>query len=148
MKTLLIITLAGFWAIGATAQRIADLPQNKAVKTEQPVQTVQAASQDSIIFDKLEHNYGTIEYGGDGNTEFTFTNKGKAPIVLSNVRASCGCTTPEWTKTPVMPGEKGIVKVRYNTNLPGTFNKSLTVSSNAANANVVLLIKGTVKPKQ
>jgi len=154
MKTISILIFTSIFAISSTAQRISDLPQNKAAKpvvqtaqTAQSVQTVQTASQDSIIFDKLEYDYGTMEYGGDGNTEFTFTNKGKAPVVLSNVRASCGCTTPEWTKTPVAPGEKGTIKVKYNTNLPGTFNKSITVSSNAANSNVMLRIKGNVKPK-
>lgn len=145
MKTILIIILTSFFAISATAQRISDLPQNKAVKAAQPVQAV---SQDSIFFDKLEHDFGTMEFGGDGNTVFTFTNKGKSPVVLSNVSASCGCTTPDWTKTPVLPGQKGIVKVKYNTNLPGTFNKSVTVISNASNSSVILRIKGNVKPKQ
>ena len=153
MKTFSIFILTGIFAISANAQRIADLPQNKTAKPAQPVQPVQPsqtalpASQDSIIFDKLEHDYGTIEYGADGNMVFTFTNKGKTPIVLSNVRASCDCTTPEWTKTPVVPGEKGTIKVKYNTNLPGIFNKSITVTSNAANSNVLLRIKGNVKPK-
>lgn len=107
----------------------------------------QATVADSIVFDKLEHDYGTVEYAGDGNTVFTFTNKGKSPVVLSNVKASCGCTTPEWTKTPVAPGEKGEIKVKYNTNLQGTFNKSITVSSNAANSTVILRIKGQVMAK-
>lgn len=148
MKIISIFVITSFFAFQVTAQRISDLPQNKTAKATQPsqtAQTVHTTSQDSIIFDKLEHDYGTIEYGGDGNVVFTFTNKGKAPVVLSNVRASCGCTTPEWTKTPVLPGEKGIVKVRYNTNLPGTHNKSLTVNPNTVNANVVLHIKGSVK---
>jgi hypothetical protein len=150
MKTISIFVLISLFAISAMAQRISDLPQNKAAKQVRPVQTtqsVQTASQDSIIFDKLEHDYGTMEFGDDGNTVFTFTNKGKAPVVLSNVRASCGCTTPEWTKTPVGPGEKGEIKVKYNTNLPGTFNKSITVTSNAANSTVMLRIKGQVMAK-
>jgi hypothetical protein len=145
MKTISILILTSIFAISASAQRVADLSPNKSANSAQSIQT---ASQDSIIFDKLEHDYGTIEFGGDGNTVFTFTNKGKVPVVLTNVRASCGCTTPEWPKTPVGPGEKGEIKVKYNTNLPGTFNKSITVTSNAANANVLLRIKGNVKPKE
>lgn len=150
MKTSFGFILAMVLSFGLSAQRIADLPksqQPKTVQKTQPVRTVQAASQDSIVFEKLEHDYGTIAQGSDGNTEFKFTNKGKTPLVLSNVRASCGCTTPEWTKTPVAPGETGIVKVKYNTNLPGSFNKSITVSSNAANSSVMLRIKGNVTPK-
>jgi hypothetical protein len=106
-----------------------------------------ATPQDSIVFESTTHDYGTIVQGGDGNCEFKFTNKGKAPIILNNVQASCGCTTPEWTRTPVNPGEKGTIKVTYNTNNMGAFNKSITVSSNAINSPIVLSIKGLVNPK-
>lgn len=104
----------------------------------------QAAVSDSIIFDKLVHDYGTIEQGGDGNCVFTFTNKGEKPLVLSNVRASCGCTVPQWPREPIPPGEKGEIKVKYNTTSVGPFNKSITVYSNAANSTVRLAIKGQV----
>lgn len=103
-----------------------------------------------IRFVSLVHDYGTIEKGGDGNCEFTFTNAGNEPLILSSVRASCGCTTPSWTQKPVMPGNNGTIKVHYNTNNVGSFTKSITVTSNAVNdARVVLKIKGTVlKPEQ
>lgn len=106
------------------------------------------SAQDSIVFDKMAHDYGTIVQGSDGNCEFKFVNKGKAPIILNNVKASCGCTTPEWTRTPVAPGGTGSIKVAYNTNIAGAFNKTVTVDSNAKNTPVVLLIKGIVTPKQ
>lgn len=106
-----------------------------------------ATPQDSIIFENTIHDYGTIVQASDGSCEFKFTNKGKAPIVLNDVKASCGCTVPEWTRTPVNPGEKGIIKVTYNTNNVGAFNKSITVNSNAKNSPVVLSIKGIVTPK-
>jgi hypothetical protein len=104
--------------------------------------------QDSIVFQTIVHDYGTIVQGSDGSFEFNFTNKGKAPIILNDVKASCGCTTPEWTRTPVAPGEKGIIKVTYNTNNVGAFSKSITVSSNAKNSPVILTIKGNITPKQ
>lgn len=151
MKTLFvsIFTLMTALSLCSSAQRISDLPKLQQPKPLQnAVATAQPASQDSIIFDKLVHDYGTVQKGGDGNCVFTFTNKGQKPLVLSNVRASCGCTTPEWTKTPVNPGETGIIKVKYNTNLPGTFNKSVTVTSNAANSSVLLRIKGQVVAPQ
>lgn len=148
MKTSFVFVVALVLSVGLSAQRISDLPKSQQPKPVQPVATVQPAAQDSIIFDKLEHNYGTIQKGGDGNSVFTFTNKGQKPLVLSNVRASCGCTTPEWTKTPVSPGKTGIIKVKYNTNLPGTFNKSITVTSNAVNSSVLLRIKGQVVTPQ
>jgi len=106
------------------------------------------AAQDSIVFASTVHDYGTIVQASDGTCEFNFTNKGKAPIVLNDVKASCGCTVPEWTRTPVAPGEKGTIKVTYNTNNMGAFTKSITVNSNAVNNPLVLIIKGTVNPKQ
>ena len=106
------------------------------------------SAQDSIAFDKMVHDYGTIVQGSDGNCEFKFVNKGKAPIILNQVKASCGCTTPDWTRTPIAPGETGTIKVAYNTNNAGAFNKTVTVNSNAKNTPVVLLIKGIVTPKQ
>lgn len=99
-----------------------------------------------IEFTELEHNYGNIQKGGDGNCEFIFTNQGNEPLILSNVRASCGCTTPSWTKEPIMPGKTGTIKVRYNTNNVGGFTKTITVTSNAVdNPRVTLKIKGKVE---
>jgi len=98
-----------------------------------------------ISFTDMEHDYGTVEKGGDGTYVFEFTNNGNEPLILSNVRASCGCTTPEWTQKPVMPGKKGSIQVRYNTNNVGSFNKTVTVQSNAVdNPRIVLRIKGNV----
>lgn len=107
-----------------------------------------AAPQDSIIFESTMHDYGTVVQGSDGSCVFVFKNKGKTPLVLNDVRASCGCTVPEWTRTPVAPNEKGSIKVTYNTNNLGAFTKSITVNSNAINSPLVLIIKGTVSPKQ
>ena len=98
-----------------------------------------------IRFLETEHNYGTIQKGGDGNCVFTFTNTGDEPLILSSVRASCGCTTPKWTQKPVMPGKTGEIGVRYNTNNVGGFTKTVTITSNAVNeARVVVKIKGNV----
>lgn len=107
----------------------------------------QTSTQDSIKFEKILHDYGTMVQGADGNCEFKFTNNGKAPLILSNVQASCGCTVPEWPKEPIMPGKSSSIKVRYNTAIIGSFGKTITVNSNAANNIVVLQIKGSVSPK-
>jgi len=107
-----------------------------------------AVPQDSIVFAATTHDYGTIVQSSDGSCVFAFTNKGKLPIVLNEVKASCGCTVPEWTRTPVAPGEKGSIKVTYNTNNIGAFTKSISVNSNAVNSPLVLIIKGTVTAKQ
>lgn len=100
-------------------------------------------------FIETEHDFGEIkEEDGPAVFEFSFINNGEKPIVLSNVKASCGCTTPAWSREPVMPGERGFVKAQYNPrNRPGTFRKSLTITSNAVPARSYLYIKGKVIPR-
>ena len=112
------------------------------------VQNTQNKSNDSIIFVKDTHDYGTILQGSDGNCEFKFTNKGKTPLIISYVKASCGCTIPKWPKGPILPGKSGSIKVTYNTNIVSSFSKTITVNSNAKNSIVLLTIKGTVTAKQ
>ncbi len=103
-----------------------------------------------IVFDKTEHNFGSFqESAGVQTTTFDFTNKGTTPLILNSVNASCGCTTPEWTRQPIAPGAKGMIKVSYNpANRPGAFSKSVSVQSNAENANVVLIISGKVEERE
>ena len=99
-----------------------------------------------IRFEEMEHQYGTIQKGGNGDCQFTFWNDGNEPLILQNVKASCGCTTPKYTQKPVMPGQIGVIDVHYNTNNVGGFSKTVTVTSNAVdNPRVVLRIKGNVK---
>ena len=102
-----------------------------------------------IAFEKLQHNFGTFkEELGVQSVSFNFKNEGKVPLILNNVQASCGCTTPEWTRDPIAPGAKGVIKVSYNAKgRPGVFNKTIRVSSNAENADIVLTILGEVTPK-
>lgn len=102
-----------------------------------------------INFTKGEHDFGEInEKDGTVSTTFEFINTGGEPLILGQVKASCGCTTPTWTKTPVLPGGKGFVKAVYDPiNRPGNFSKSITVNSNADNSPFKLRIKGNVIPR-
>ena len=84
-----------------------------------------------IYFENTSHNYGTISQQSDGTCEFTFKNTGKEPLLLTNVKASCGCTTPTWPKEPIMKGKSGTIVVKYNTKINGSFTKSIRVYSNA-----------------
>jgi hypothetical protein len=104
-------------------------------------------TQAQITFTEMEHNYGNVEKGGNGVCEFVYKNTGKAPLMLTNVRSSCGCTIPSWSREPLMPGKTASIKVKYNTNNVGPINKSITVESNAANGKVILKIKGQVANK-
>ncbi len=109
----------------------------------------QSASADNepaakIKFNRVVYDYGTISQGSDGTCEFKFTNEGNAPLVLSYVRSSCGCTVPEWPKAPINKGEESKIKVKYNTRIKGNFNKSIIVYSNGSKDPMVLRIKGSV----
>lgn len=109
-------------------------------KTQSTTLTVE-----NIVFDNEVHDFGTIPEGPNADYEFTFKNTGKEPINLQTVNASCGCTTPSWSKEPVLPGKTGSIKASYATQgRPGGFTKSITVVSNAGTK--VLTIKGTVEP--
>lgn len=100
-----------------------------------------------ITFESLTHDYGNIQQGDNGTCEFRFKNTGKADLILTNCRASCGCTVPEWPKDPIAPGKKAVITVKYNTQRLGAINKTITVESNAINNRVVLNIKGNVAAK-
>lgn len=100
---------------------------------------------DNLVFETEVHDFGTVPEGPNADYEFTFKNTGKEPINLQTVNASCGCTTPSWSKEPVLPGKTGSIKASYSTKgRPGGFTKSITVVSNAGTK--VLTIKGTVEP--
>jgi hypothetical protein len=100
-----------------------------------------------ISFEQSEHDYGTIYQNGDGNYTFVYSNNGKEPLILSRVKSSCGCTIPKWSRTPLMPGQTDSINVQYDTKRLGSFNKTITVTSNATVTDVVLKIKGQVIPE-
>ena len=107
------------------------------------------AQEPVITFTKTEHDFGKInEADGRVSVVFEFKNEGMAPLVLSNVRASCGCTTPTWTREPIEPGKTGSITVTYNPNgRPGRFQKTVTITSNATEPTKKVYIKGEVIPK-
>ena len=102
-----------------------------------------------VSFSVKEHDFGKIkEADGNATYVFEFVNKGNAPLVINRVQASCGCTTPTWTKEPIEAGKKGSITVTYAASgRPGTFIKAITVFSNAADEQTALVIKGEVIPK-
>jgi hypothetical protein len=108
-----------------------------------------ARAQGVLTFESADHDFGKVPEGTMAAYEFKFKNTGNQPIVIASAQASCGCTTPDWTKTPVMPGKSGIVKAVYNSaGRPGVFAKTITVMSNATEGSKVLSLKGTVLTKE
>jgi hypothetical protein len=102
-----------------------------------------------VDFDVKTYDFGKInEADGKVSYTFNFTNTGKSPLVINRVQASCGCTTPDWTKAPIEPGKKGMVTAIYNPEgRPGIFTKTITVYSNATEETITLIIKGEVIPR-
>ena len=100
--------------------------------------------QSQIEFKETTYNYGSIPYLSDGTCKFEFINTSDVPLVINNVKTSCGCTSPEWPTDPSESGKVGIIKIKYDTRIKGRFRKSITIYSNAKNSPVSLLIKGEV----
>ncbi|WP_298778137.1 DUF1573 domain-containing protein [uncultured Polaribacter sp.] len=95
-------------------------------------------------FEKETIDYGKIAKGSERERTFVFTNIGDQPLIIKNIKSSCGCTIPEKPKEPVMPGAEGKIKVSYNTNRLGGFSKSITIFSNAKSERKIIKIKGFV----
>ena len=131
MKNLLLSAALGLLSMAAFAQ-----PDAKPVGGSGPM----------ISVDKDAHDYGTIKQGANGTCEFTVTNTGDQPLIITNCQGSCGCTVPKCEKAPIKPGEKSVITVKYDTNRVGPINKSVTISSNALNTpSKIVTIKGSVE---
>ena len=122
MKKLVAILCVAFISFGAMAQE-------KVAKIEFKTDVI---------------DYGTIEKGSDGVRIFEFTNTGNAPLIISNVKSTCGCTVPKKPDGPILPGETGKIEVKYDTNRVNPIRKTITVTSNADTPTVALKIKGLV----
>ncbi|MBJ6369527.1 DUF1573 domain-containing protein [Snuella sedimenti] len=122
MKHLFTLLFIGLISLSVNAQ-------NKVAKIEFKTDTI---------------DYGTIEKGADGVRVFEFTNTGDAPLIISDVKSSCGCTVPKKPKGPILPGETGEIEVKYDTNRVNPIRKTITVISNAETPTVALKIKGLV----
>jgi hypothetical protein len=121
--------------------KIASIIRNP-VSANQPADTVNVAK---IRFEETVYDFGNIDEGGTVRRTFRFTNTGKVPLVINNARATCGCTVPEWPKSPIGPGESGEIKVKFDTtNKKGSQNKPVTISANTYPAETKIYLKGYV----
>ncbi len=138
MKKLILtafIAFSGFFAAQAQTPDVQPAPAENPNPAE-------------VKFVKETHDFGVIPQGTPATYSFEFKNTGKTPLIITNASASCGCTTPDWSKEAINPGKKGYVKATYNAASPGPFTKSITVMSNAKNSTVILYLKGDVKPAE
>lgn len=141
-KNILFVALVACMSAFSVANAQTDVMKN--VSTPK-VEVKPTGKQADIKFNKVEHDFGNIPQGTPVTTEFEVTNTGKAPLIISNVNVTCGCTTPFFTKDPIMPGKKGLIKATFNAAAAGTFTKGITVVTNVPEkSGVPLTIKGTV----
>ena len=111
-----------------------------------PAKPVGPVAGPAITFEEVKYDFGSVVAGGTVDHTFKFKNTGTAPLVISNIGVSCGCTTPEWTKAPVLPGKTGTLAAHFNsTGKMGMQNKVLTIESNAAAGSTTVSLVGEVK---
>lgn len=137
-KLFLSLAFAGLIAGGAVAQE----------KTKATAPQEQAKNGPAITFEETEHNFGDITQGDVVEHTFNFKNTGTQPLVIERVDVSCGCTSPAWTKEPIMPGKTGFVTAKFNSaGKLGQQKKPLTIHSNAADGTKYVYIVTNIKPK-
>jgi len=145
---LLMSAVAVFACSGAYAQESAKKKSKKAKTTKVETAKPEAAKTEgaAILFESETIDYGTIAHNADGKREFVFTNTGTQPLIISNAQGSCGCTVPTKPEKPILPGEKGVIGVKYATDRVGQFTKTVTLTLNTKEGSKVLTIKGNVLP--
>jgi hypothetical protein len=106
---------------------------------------VPAGPTTSITFEESEFNFGTVDAGAIVEHTYAFTNTGSEPLVISNAKGSCGCTVPDWPKEPVMPGQTGEIRVKFDSkNKNKAQKKKVTITANTEPAQTFLYISGEV----
>ncbi|UPT66963.1 MAG: DUF1573 domain-containing protein [Sphingobacteriales bacterium JAD_PAG50586_3] len=133
MKSLIFTSLSVLFFTGAFAQ--------SAVTSSNP-----NPNGAEFTFKKEIHDFGKIPQDVPVKTTFEFTNIGKEPLIISDVKPSCQCTAPEWPKEPIAPGKSAKITVGYNAKAAGPFSKTVTITSNAKTNPKVITIKGVVEP--
>ena len=131
MKTILSIFVLTFFSFSAFSQNSS---------TDAPI----------FKFEEETHDFGNVKEGPKATFDFKFTNVGKTPLIIQQCSASCGCTTPKWSKDPIMPGKTGVITVEYNTKgRVGSINKTVYIKSNAKSLKerYELYIRGSVIPE-
>lgn len=132
-KIFLGILLCGFLSINTNAQ-----------KPTTPVPAAPVTTPSVVNFDKLKHSFGKIKQGTPKSFTFTLKNNGTKPLIIEQATAQCGCTTPEYSKAPVLKGKTSSIKVTYNAANPGPFTKTVTVKFLGIAEPSILTIEGEV----
>jgi hypothetical protein len=146
MKTTPTAFAAAILLLGSACSNPSD--QIKPEEERMALEAVQSADLPELSFANETHDIGSINEGQVVETEFRFTNTGKAPLIISSAQGSCGCTVPEYPNAPVAPGEEGVIRVSFNSEgKPNQQSKTVTLTTNAVPSTKVLTITANVTPK-
>jgi hypothetical protein len=145
----------GFILLGAMSLIFFTSCKDDATKQVKSENVAQASQRDAgaknfaaMTFDKTEHDFGTIEEGDQVETVFSFTNTGSSPLLITNIKGSCGCTVPnDWPRDPIAPGDSGKFTVKYNsTNKPNLKTNTVTVTANTEKGREIVRIRAFANP--
>jgi hypothetical protein len=124
-----------------------DATMKQAQKDEQSL-TDDNTPSTTITFDESSFDFGSIKKGEKVNHSYTFTNTGSEPLIITNAKASCGCTVPDWPKEPIAPGEGGEIPVVFDGRSAGNQNKTITITANTNPPKTRLTIRGKVEDSE
>ena len=121
---------------------IAEIIRNPVTADQEEIDTSNIAR---ISFSEPTYEFSRVDAGAVVTHDFAFTNEGKVPLIISDVRSTCGCTVADWPKTPIAPGDGGVIPVRFDTkNKNGRQNKPITITANIIPAKTIIYMNGQV----
>ncbi len=141
-----VAALEGKGGVSATSTSPTITPVTNNTSTPEPPKEKPEGPIPTFTFSEEVHDFGTIKDGDVVEHIFEFTNDGEAPLIISDAKGSCGCTVPEWPKEPIAVGDKGEIKVKFNSkNKPGIQNKTVTITANTWPETTRLKIQANVQ---
>lgn len=149
---LLLLPIAALFACNGKTEQTGDGMINPEV-VNNPASASGSSSDPNAVpeftFETDTHDFGVIQQGEKVTYAFKFKNTGKAPLVISSASATCGCTVPEYTKTPVQPGEEGFITVTFDSSgKSGMTSKSVTLIANTIPNTKVLTVSADIQAPQ
>ncbi|MTG97704.1 MULTISPECIES: DUF1573 domain-containing protein [Myroides] len=146
-KSLLLICTVALFAVACDGKK-EDATKRIDVENANKVESqVKNTKFPKVKFDRLSHDFGNVKNNDAVYTEFELTNVGEDDLVIINAEASCGCTVPEYQKTPIKPGETSKIKVRFQQSQQGLQQKTITLTTNTENVVELLTIQANVAPR-
>ncbi len=147
MKRVFLLSALGLFVFASSCK-------DNATSKVNPNNVVQAAARDSqeivypvVEFDKVEHDFGQITNGTPVETTFTYTNVGRSPLVVTDIKSTCGCTVPQdWSKEPLAPGASAQFTVKFNGKGANKVTKSITLTTNTEKGREMVKITAFIKP--